>query len=192
MRKRVRMTFLRGKNVKGFMGHWSMNYYVENIIDLDSTKTSTYNSSSIQNIPYQKISYQSPVFITKTIYQNVTYQKQSLRSIQTHFKTSLLSKHKKELSYLSIFPIRKPELNIFNFSSSFYITKKRYPLPQVENIDTLSNENISKINYVEDTDKSLITDPNPFIISKNKSFPQSFHPYPYCSLYSAKTDQCSK
>ena len=144
--------------------------YTENIIDLDSTKTSTYNSSSIQNIPYQKISYQSPVFITKTIYQNVTYQKQSLRSIQTHFKTSLRSKHKKELSYLSIFPIRKPELNIFNFSSSFYITKKRYPLPQVENIDTLSNENISKINYVEDTDKSLITDPNPFIISKNKSF----------------------
>ena len=144
--------------------------YTENIIDLDSTKTSTYNSSSIQNIPYQKISYQSPVFITKTIYPNITYQKKSLHTIQTHFKSSLLSKHKKELSYLSIFPIRKPELNIFNFSSSFYISKKRYPLPQLDNIETLSNENISKINYVEDTDKSLITDPNPFIVSKNKSF----------------------
>ena len=38
MRKRVRMTFLRGKNVKGFMGHWSMNYYVENIIDLENNE----------------------------------------------------------------------------------------------------------------------------------------------------------
>ena len=38
MRKRVIMTFLRGKNVKGFMGHWSMNYYVENIIDLENNE----------------------------------------------------------------------------------------------------------------------------------------------------------
>lgn len=34
MRKTVKMTFVKSKNVKGYMGHWSMNYYVEDIIDI--------------------------------------------------------------------------------------------------------------------------------------------------------------
>lgn len=36
MRKTVRMTFIKSKNVKGYMGHWGMNYYVEDVIEIES------------------------------------------------------------------------------------------------------------------------------------------------------------
>ena len=32
------MTFIKGKNVRGYMGHWQMNYYVENVIDLSNNE----------------------------------------------------------------------------------------------------------------------------------------------------------
>ena len=35
MRKKVRMTFIKGVNRKGYMGHWGMDYYVDNVIDLE-------------------------------------------------------------------------------------------------------------------------------------------------------------
>lgn len=36
MRKNVRMTFIKGKNTRGYMGHWCMAYYVDNVIDIDT------------------------------------------------------------------------------------------------------------------------------------------------------------
>ena len=38
MRKKVRMTFRKGTNTKGYMGHWKMNYYVENIVDVETNE----------------------------------------------------------------------------------------------------------------------------------------------------------
>ena len=38
MRKKVRMTFRKGTNTKGYMGHWEMNYYVENIVDVETNE----------------------------------------------------------------------------------------------------------------------------------------------------------
>lgn len=31
MREKVRMTFWKGQNRRGFKGHWCMDYYVENV-----------------------------------------------------------------------------------------------------------------------------------------------------------------
>lgn len=36
MRKKVRMTFIKGKSVRGYMGHWGMDYYVNNVIDCET------------------------------------------------------------------------------------------------------------------------------------------------------------
>ena len=36
MRRTVEMTFIKGKNVRGYMGHWEMNYYVENVVDIET------------------------------------------------------------------------------------------------------------------------------------------------------------
>jgi hypothetical protein len=38
MRKKVRMTFIKGVNRKGYMGHWGMDYYVDNVIDLETNE----------------------------------------------------------------------------------------------------------------------------------------------------------
>ncbi len=38
MRKKVRMTFRKGVNTKGYMGHWGMDYYVENIVDVETNE----------------------------------------------------------------------------------------------------------------------------------------------------------
>ena len=32
-RKKVRMTFRKGVNTKGYKGHWGMNYHVDNVVD---------------------------------------------------------------------------------------------------------------------------------------------------------------
>lgn len=36
MRKKVRMTFRKGVNTKGYMGHWGMDYYVDNVVDAET------------------------------------------------------------------------------------------------------------------------------------------------------------
>lgn len=38
MRKRVRMTFRKGVNTKGYMGHWGMDYYVENVVEVETNE----------------------------------------------------------------------------------------------------------------------------------------------------------
>ena len=38
MRKKVRMTFRKGVNTKGYMGHWGMDYYVENVVDVETNE----------------------------------------------------------------------------------------------------------------------------------------------------------
>ena len=38
MRKKVRMTFRKGVNTKGFHGHWEMNYHVENVVDAETNE----------------------------------------------------------------------------------------------------------------------------------------------------------
>ena len=32
------MTFIKGVNRKGYMGHWGMNYHVSNVIDIDTNE----------------------------------------------------------------------------------------------------------------------------------------------------------
>ena len=38
MRKKVRMTFRKGVNTRGYKGHWEMNYYVENVVDAETNE----------------------------------------------------------------------------------------------------------------------------------------------------------
>ena len=38
MRKKVRMTFRKGVNTRGFKGHWEMNYHVENVVDVETNE----------------------------------------------------------------------------------------------------------------------------------------------------------
>lgn len=38
MRKRVKMTFIKGTNTKGYNGYWGMDYYVENIVDAETNE----------------------------------------------------------------------------------------------------------------------------------------------------------
>lgn len=38
MRKKVRMTFRKGVNTKGYMGHWGMDYYVENVVEVETNE----------------------------------------------------------------------------------------------------------------------------------------------------------
>ena len=36
MRKKLRMTYIKYVNRKGYMGHWCMDYYVDNVIDVET------------------------------------------------------------------------------------------------------------------------------------------------------------
>ena len=38
MRKKVRMTFRKGVNTRGYKGHWEMNYHVENVVDAETNE----------------------------------------------------------------------------------------------------------------------------------------------------------
>ena len=38
MRKKVRMTFRKGVQTKGYMGHWGMDYYVENVVEVETNE----------------------------------------------------------------------------------------------------------------------------------------------------------
>lgn len=38
MRKSLKMTFIKGVNRKGYMGHWGMNYHVSNVIDIETNE----------------------------------------------------------------------------------------------------------------------------------------------------------
>lgn len=41
MRKNLRMTYIKYENKKGYMGHWKMSYYVDNVIDLTTNEIIT-------------------------------------------------------------------------------------------------------------------------------------------------------
>lgn len=38
MRKKVRMTFRKGAQTKGYAGHWGMNYYVDDVVDVETNE----------------------------------------------------------------------------------------------------------------------------------------------------------
>ena len=38
MRKKVRMTFRKGVNTRGYKGHWEMNYHVENVVNAETNE----------------------------------------------------------------------------------------------------------------------------------------------------------
>lgn len=124
----------------------------------------------------QKINYHLHYYYTKLLYINNKEIFSKVNFIQSQYKNELKLKNRlikrKSPTLDSNQIMKKPQLLSFYSFSSYYISKiRRYENNPLDNYtETLSNDNLSKINYNEITDKSINTEISPFCMVKNKSF----------------------